>query len=84
MKIKITIQDTEDGHVRVDSDPHMTVLAAMARSAGQKDLTCAAGYALGALAKIIKDAQNKTAEEVRSKFDLGLIPAQKSNRPMFH
>lgn len=80
MKIKFTIQDEEDGRVRVDSEPHMSVLAKMARA---KDLTPAAAYALGALAKIIKDSQNQTMERVKGKFDAGLIPAFQSKRNMF-
>lgn len=58
----------------------MKVLAAMARA---KDLTPAAAYALGALAKIIKDSQTQTQDEVKAKFDAGLIPALPSNRTVF-
>lgn len=67
--------------MRVDSDPHMTKLAEMARA---RDLTPAAGYALGALAKIIKDSQQAVADEVKAKFDAGLISAVPSTRRMFH
>lgn len=80
MKISITIIDEEDGRVRVDSEPHMRVLAKMARA---KDLTPAAGYALGALAKIIRDSQEQTKEMVKEKFDAGLIPALPA-APKFH
>lgn len=83
MKITITIEDHESGRVEVHSDPHMRTLAAMARDKS-RELTPAAGYALGALAKIVKDSQAQTQEDVKSKFELGMIPAQQSKRQMFH
>lgn len=80
MKIKITIRDAENGQVRVDSDPDMKILAAMARA---RDLTPAAGYALGALAKIIKDSQAQATEAIKERFENGEIPMYDSSRRMF-
>lgn len=80
MKITITLVDHENGSVDVTSDPHMKTLAAMARN---RDLTPAAGYALAALAKIIRDSQAQTQEQVKAKYDSGLIPAMPSDRKIF-
>lgn len=71
-KITITLLDTEKGGVKVDSEPHMTKLAEMARN---KDLTAAQAYALKALAVIIKDSQENMRLELQAKFDAGQIPA---------
>lgn len=81
MKITITIEDHENGRVKVDSTPHMTVLAKMARA---RDITPAGGYALGALAKIIKDSQNQVMDTVQERFNRGEIPAIQSKRRMFN
>jgi len=80
VKIIVTIEDQENGQVKVESTPHMQKLAAMARA---RDLTPAAGYALGALAKIISDSRKNAQEEVKAKFDAGVIPAIPSQRKMF-
>ena len=80
MKFTITIEDQEDGRVKVESTPHMQKLTALARA---RDLTPAAAYALGALAKIISDSRKNAQEEVKAKFDAGVIPAIPSQRKMF-
>jgi len=69
-KIVITIQDEENGRVRVDSKPHMQILAKIARGG---DLTAAEGYALGALAKIIKDSRDNLRAEMADKESRGLL-----------
>lgn len=77
MKIVITLIDTETGNVSIECDPRMEKLAEIARGG---DITPAGGYALGALAKIIKDAQQQLQEEVKQKVDSGLI----TPTPRFH
>lgn len=70
--VKITIQDTETGKVRVDCEPRPEKLAEMARN---RDITAAQGYALAALAKIVKDSQDQLKQEMLDKFNAGKIPA---------
>lgn len=69
-KITITLQDTENGRVNVDSEPHMSLLAKIARGG---DLTPAEGYALAALAKIITDSKDNLREEIKDKANRGII-----------
>jgi hypothetical protein len=70
--VRLTLTDTENGGVKVDSTPHPQQLAKIARGG---DLTPAEGYALAALAKIIKDSQENLRLEMKDKFDRGIIPA---------
>lgn len=80
MKYIITLEDTDNGGVKVTSMPDMKILAAMARG---RDITPAGAYALGALSKVITDSQKNKQEEVKARFDAGLIPATPSARRMF-
>lgn len=64
MKVTITIEDTEDGRVRVDSKPIAIKLIEMRKN---DDLTPAAGYAVIALGAITKTC----VEEAREKLMAG-------------
>ena len=65
MKIIITLQDTEEGAVRVDSDPSLPTLIAMRRN---DDLTPASGYAIIALCQIMKDSLKEARRKMRLKL----------------
>lgn len=52
-KIKITLEDRENGHVHVECDPDFPAMLKIAQSG---KITAAEGYALTALSKIMKDS----------------------------
>jgi len=80
MKFTITVEDRDNGMVRVLANPDRQTLIRMAK---ERDLTPAAGYALGALAHIHKQSIENKKAEVKERYERGEIPMFNSERRMF-
>lgn len=66
MKITITLNDTESGHVHIETDPPGPKMVEIARAEREK-ITPALAYAMKAMSSIVKDSVEQGQAE-------GIIP----------